>query len=112
MHWQVFYGTEGTLENRRIEGGSRPSSSMRRGCRRSRRRTISDPSAPLAALAGGHGTSEFYMVDGFIRAVRDGSLPPIDIYRSLDYSVPALCAHLSTQQGAAPVVVPNYRDGL
>ena len=22
MHWQVFYGTEGTLENRRIEGES------------------------------------------------------------------------------------------
>ena len=108
MHWQVFYGTEGTLENRRTERET--AKLFNAEGMQAIAADISDPDAPPAALAGGHGTSEFYMVDGFIRAVRDGTPPPIDIYRSLDYSVPGLCAHLSAQQGAAPVTVPDYRD--
>ena len=71
---------------------------------------VSDPLAPPEALAGGHGTSEYYMVDGFIQAVIDGQQPPIDIYRSLDFSVPGLCAHLSAQQGGTPVQIQDYRD--
>ena len=109
MHWQVFYGTEGTLENRRSEG--EPAKLFNAEGMQEIAAEISDPNAPPAALAGGHGTSEFYMVDGFLRAIRDGTAPPIDIYRSLDYSAPGLCAHLSAQQGAAPVAVPDYRAG-
>ena len=109
MHWQVFYGTEGTLENRRSEG--EPAKLFNAEGMQEIAAEISDPNAPPAALAGGHGTSEFYMVNGFLRAIRDGTAPPIDIYRSLDYSAPGLCAHLSAQQGAAPVAVPDYRAG-
>ena len=69
----------------------------------------SDPDASVEARAGGHGTSEHFMVDRFVRAVNGQGPVPIDVYRSLDFSVPGLCAHLSAQQGSAPVDVPDYR---
>lgn len=111
MHWQVFYGTAGALENRRA-----PWEDAKR-YRAGEERMVpipaeaSDPDAPPEAKAGGHGTSEYYMVDGFIQAVLDGAPPPIDVYRALDYSAPGLCAHLSAEQGGAPVAVPDFRPG-
>ena len=70
---------------------------------------LSDPDAPEEARAGGHGTTEYFMVDDFIQAVLDGRQPPIDVYRSLDYSVPGLCAHQSALNGGEPVRVPDFR---
>ncbi|MDA0746201.1 MAG: Gfo/Idh/MocA family oxidoreductase [bacterium] len=109
MHWQIFYGTEGSLENRRVpweeakvyHAGEEKLAAMEADA--------SHLDAPPEATAGGHGTSEYYMVDGFIRAVIEGTEPPIDVYRSLDFSTPGLCAHLSAQQGGKPVEVPNFR---
>ena len=109
LHWQVFYGTEGTLENRRTpweEAKVYRAGDERMGPIRAE---ASDPDAPPEATAGGHGTSEYYMVDGFIRAVLGGT-PPIDVYRSMDYSAPGLCAHLSAQRGGEPVEVPDFRS--
>ena len=109
MHWQVFYGTQGTLENGR--GPQEQARLFRPGAQQALAvaAETSDPDAPPQALAGGHGTSEYYMVDAFIRAVIAGRAPPIDIYRSLDFSTPGLCAHLSALEGGTPVEVPDFR---
>ena len=111
MHWQVFYGTEGVLENRRAPGEEAKVFRAGEGQLRAIAAEVSDPHAPAEALAGGHGTSEYYMVDRFIRAVIDGGESPIDVYRSLDFSTPGLCAHLSALQGGMPVEIPDYRTG-
>jgi len=110
LHWQVFYGTKGTLENRRAPG--EPAKIFRADAATpvAIDAEVSDPHAPAAALAGGHGTSEYYMVDEFIQSVIAGQAPPIDIYRALDFSVPGLCAHLSVEQGGAPVEILDYRN--
>ena len=109
MHWQIFYGTRGTIENRRVpweeakvfkHGDEKLSATPAEG---------SDPHAPPEATAGGHGTSEYYMVDSFVQAALSGSTPPIDVYRALDFSVPGLCAHRSAEQGGQPVEVPDFR---
>ena len=109
MHWQVFYGTGGTLENRRVpweeaklfrEGEEKLSAIPAE---------ISDPEAPPEATAGGHGTCEYYMVDGFVQAVLKGEASPIDVYRSMDFSAPGVCAHLSAELGGQPVEVPDFR---
>jgi len=49
------------------------------------------------------------MLEGFVRSIREGGDPPIDVYTSLDYTVPGICAHLSADQGGVPVPVPDYR---
>ena len=109
MHWQVFYGTRGTLENRRVPWEE--AKIFREGSEKMQAvpAQTADPHAPPEATAGGHGSSEFYMVDGFIQAVLAGTTPPIDVYRSMDFSVPGLCAHMSAEQGGVPVAVPDFR---
>ena len=111
MHWQIFYGTEGTLENRRAPWEDAKIFRSGEGSMEAFPAEDSDPDAPAEALAGGHGTSEYYMVDRFVRAATGRGPVPIDVYRSLDFSVPGLCAHLSAQQGGVPVEVPDYRVG-
>jgi predicted dehydrogenase len=108
MHWQIFYGTKGTLENGRSPEEQakvfKPNGEMTGFMP-----VLSDPDAPEEARTGGHGTTEYYMVDEFIKAVREGESPPIDVYRSLDFSVPGLCAHQSALNGGEPVSVPDFR---
>ena len=109
MHWQVFYGTQGSLENSRVPWEE--AKIFRAGDEKPVAITaeVSHSNASAEALAGGHGTSEYYMVDDFIGALIAGQQPPIDIYRSLDFSAPGLCAHLSAQQGGMPVAIPDFR---
>jgi len=61
------------------------------------------------ARAGGHGTSEFWMVKDFIGAIRGERPSPIDAYRSLDYTVPGICAMASLARGGEVVPVPDFR---
>lgn len=109
MHWQVFYGTKGTIENRRAPGDEAKLFREGDAALAPTPAPASDPDAPPEATAGGHGTSEFYMVDGFVQAVLKGTAAPIDVYRSVDFSVPGLCAHRSAEQGGTPVDVPDFR---
>jgi len=110
MHWQVFYGTKGALENRRA-----PWEEAKLFCAGDKAlKAISaesaDPNAPPEAREGGHGTSEFYMVADFVRAVQTGTQPEIDVYRAMDFSAPGLCAHLSATRGGEPVAIPDFRE--
>ncbi len=112
MHWMVIYGTEGYIEGPRERGGDHllytkqtpnlhgpmklPVSSAHTG-------------APPEATAGGHGTSEYFMCNDFVRCITDDTAPAIDVYRGLDYSVPGICAHISAENGSEPVEVPDFR---
>jgi predicted dehydrogenase len=66
---------------------------------------------PAHATRGGHGTSEYFLVNDFVNAVLHGAPVPIDVYTALDYTVPGLCAHLSAEEGGHPVAIPEYRRG-
>ena len=65
--------------------------------------------APREAGKGGHGTSEYWLLQDFLRAARGEGSAPIDVYRALDYTLPCICAVQSAVQGGAPVQVPDPR---
>ncbi|MHB0875358.1 MAG: Gfo/Idh/MocA family protein [Anaerolineae bacterium] len=65
------------------------------------------PGAPATAHTGGHGTAEHYMVDDFVRSIREGTPPPVDIRAAWAMSVPGLCAHESALRGGEPVAIPT-----
>ncbi|MBD3180691.1 hypothetical protein GF312_00260 [Candidatus Poribacteria bacterium] len=67
------------------------------------------PQAPESATVGGHGTCEYYMIDAFVESLLNNQQPPIDVYKGLDYSLPGLCAHLSSKQGGKTVDIPDLR---
>ena len=68
----------------------------------------SDPQAPPEAIVGGHGTSEYYMVRDFITAIQTGSQPPIDVARSVDFTLPGILAHEAAMRGGVWLDVPRF----
>jgi predicted dehydrogenase len=67
------------------------------------------PGAPAVARQGGRTTAEYYMVRAFLRALEEGSQPPIDVYDAIMYSLPGICAVESAAAGGQPVSVPQYQ---
>jgi hypothetical protein len=61
------------------------------------------------ARAGGHGTSEFWLLKDFLAATRGEAAPAIDVYTALDYTVPGIVAVESQRQGGAALPVPDFR---
>lgn len=116
-HWACIYGTQGHLESSRC--GSVVTASPHHLYRERYDKLggpmrfdidANHPGAPPEAFAGGHGSSEYYMVDEFVRSIIDDTDPPIDVYDALDMTLPGLCAHISAQAGSEPVEVPDPRE--
>src|SRR5262245_13726966 len=66
--------------------------------------------APQAARSGGHGNSEYWLVQDFLAAVRGERECPIDVYRGLDYTLRGICAFESAAGLGAPIAVPDPRE--
>ncbi len=65
---------------------------------------------PPDARLGGHGASEYYMIEDFVRSILDDTKPAIDVYDGLDYTVPGICAQMSAERCGALVEVPSFRS--
>ena len=50
------------------------------------------------------------MVEEFVESVRRDMKPPIDVYESLEMTVPGIIAHQSGLQGGVKLPVPDVRD--
>jgi predicted dehydrogenase len=115
MIFYSLYGTEGFVETGREGGWSgtkglvflegempKEDGAQALDC------PTSDPNAPPEALKGGHGTSEYYMVRDFVDAVANGTRPPIDVIRSVDFTIPGIIAHESAMSGGKWIDVPTF----
>lgn len=113
-HYYCVYGTGGMLES------GRSADSPDRGYVKSRSAETRGPApnvvppvertAPPEARLGGHGDSEWFMVDDWLRSIDSGVPPPIDVYAGLDMTLPGICAHQSACLGGAAVPVPDPRE--
>lgn len=72
--------------------------------------STSDMDAPKEATAGGHGTSEYYLVRDFLNSIKNDTTPPIDIVRAMDMTVPGLIAHEAAKKGGVWLDVPRLTD--
>jgi predicted dehydrogenase len=116
-HWFTIYGTEGQIESSRF--GTITTASPHRLYREKYDKLgapmifdcdANHPGAPPEALTGGHGSSEYFMVDDFVRGIIAQTGPPIDVFAALDMTLPGLCAHISAEAGSEPVAVPDPRE--
>jgi len=57
----------------------------------------------------GHGGADFKPVDTFIRSILDDTTPPMDVYRTVEMTAPAVVAAESARQGGAMLQVPEIR---
>lgn len=112
-HWYCVYGTKGMLES------GRTADSPDRGFLDAQREQTAGPAANVVPAAlrpvvdpevqGGHGNSEWFMVDEWLQALVEGGPSPIDVHAGLDMTLPGICAHLSAEQGGQSVEIPDSR---
>jgi len=61
-------------------------------------------------IPSGHEGSHQFLVDDFVRAVVDGTLPPVNAWVAARYTLPGIIAHQSALQGGVRLDVPDYGD--
>ena len=54
------------------------------------------------------GTSEYYLIRDFLKAVESNTQPPVDVIRSTDFTIPGLIAHEAAMQGGKWLDVPQF----
>jgi predicted dehydrogenase len=110
-----LYGTKGCVENGRNQRGWETQGllyleeTMSTQGAQEIACSLVDPAAPPEATHGGHGTSEFFMLQDFITAIETGTKPPIDVVRAVDFTAPGICAHEAAMRGGVWLDVPLFR---
>ena len=66
--------------------------------------------AEFDGVPTGHEGSHHFLVDDFVRAVVDGTLPPVNAWVAARYTLPGIVAHRSALQGGVRLPVPDHGD--
>ena len=72
---------------------------------------VHDTSRLLKEFQGapnGHEGSHHFLVDDFVRAVTDSSLPPVNAWTAARFNVPGIIAHQSALRGGERLAVPDF----
>ncbi len=64
-----------------------------------------------AAAGAGHGGMDFFVLHGFIEAVRRGMPTPLDVYDAAAWSVISPLSERSIASGSAPQAFPDFTGG-
>ncbi len=62
--------------------------------------------------AGGHGGMDFLVLCAFVDAVREGGMPPIDVYDTATWMAITCLSEESIALGSQPVAVPDFTNGM
>lgn len=63
------------------------------------------------AEKAGHGGIDYFVMRGFIEAIKNQTAPPMDVYDAAVWSAISPLSELSIQRGSAPVEVPDFTRG-
>jgi len=61
-------------------------------------------------LPNGHCGSHQFLVDDFVRACVEGSMPPNNVWQAARYAIPGIIAHESARRGGILLEVPDLGD--
>ncbi len=62
----------------------------------------------FASCHTGHEGSHQFLVDDFVTAVRNGSLPPVHIWQAARYNAPGIVAHESSLREGEHLAIPDF----
>ncbi|WP_373512912.1 Gfo/Idh/MocA family protein [Persicitalea sp.] len=63
------------------------------------------------AETAGHGGIDYFVLRGFIEAIKGQSAPPIDVYDAAAWSAISPLSELSIARGSSPVEIPDFTRG-
>lgn len=61
----------------------------------------------LRPLHNGHEGSHHFLVDDFVRAVNDATLPPVNAWQAARFTLPGVIAHESARRGGERLTIPD-----
>ncbi|HEY6737239.1 MAG TPA: gfo/Idh/MocA family oxidoreductase, partial [Actinopolymorphaceae bacterium] len=61
-------------------------------------------------MHNGHEGSHQFLADDFVRAVVDGTMPPVNAWVAARYTLPGIIAHESAKQGGRQLDIPDFGD--
>jgi predicted dehydrogenase len=64
----------------------------------------------FTGLPNGHEGSHHFLADDFVRAVVDGTLPPVNAWTAARYTLPGIVAHESALRGGVQLEIPDHGD--
>src|SRR5579875_1319919 len=64
--------------------------------------------AALRGLPNGHEGSHHFLADDFVRAVADGTRPPVNAWVAARYTLPGIIAHQSALKGGERLAIPDF----
>jgi predicted dehydrogenase len=108
-HWYEVRGADAAVESPRCREDT--FRVWRRGAEAYETMDVSTvpPGADGAAAGSGHGGADFKPVDTFVRSVLDDTVPPMDVYLSVETAAPAILAAESARRGGERLEVPDFR---
>jgi predicted dehydrogenase len=60
----------------------------------------------------GHGGGDFFLVEDFVRAITEGTPPPIDVYKACEWTAVALLSELSITNRSRTLDMPHFRRNM
>jgi predicted dehydrogenase len=66
--------------------------------------------AELIPLHNGHEGSHHFLVDDFVRAVNENTLPPVNAWQAARFTLPGVIAHESARRGGERLTIPDMGD--
>jgi predicted dehydrogenase len=64
--------------------------------------------ASYTGMHNGHEGSHQFLADDFVRAVVDGTLPPVNAWVAARFTLPGIIAHESAKQGGTQLEIPDF----
>ncbi|MCS0499882.1 Gfo/Idh/MocA family protein [Protaetiibacter mangrovi] len=64
----------------------------------------------LNGAHNGHEGAHHFLVDDFVRAVENGTLPPVNAWTAARFTLPGIIAHRSALQSGARLAVPDFGE--
>ncbi len=117
--WQTHAGWEdvrGQLETERVDAPRSPDAGVDQALLDSFQSgfaPVHDRTRLPAEYAGrhnGHEGSHQFLVDDFVTAMVEGSLPPVNAWTAARFTIPGLVAHQSALRGGERLTVPDLGD--
>jgi len=123
-----LFGTEGSFEENTVgamwmtkdwDARERLDDFLRCGDLRTERGTYRDVTRlhpierlprEFSGLSNGHSGSHQFLVDDFVRACVEGTLPPNNVWAAARYAVPGIVAHESAMRGGELLEIPDFGD--
>lgn len=116
--WYSAYGSKGRMETAREDAGAGDISKLYVNCDEYSGQYRAGALTALnleeevseAAKQFGHGGSDYYCIENFIRKIQGDEADIIDVYEALDMFLPGLFAYRSVLGGGIPTEIPDLRE--